>query len=87
MTTATIAPASQLRLALNRTNLIGCARARLERRIGAGQLSAAEVILDCPPDALRCGWPKSAAASCGDHDYFCPIDRPQIARISVQRNA
>lgn len=66
--TATIAFQLQRLLALDRANLIRRARA-LEQRIGAGQLSA--VILDCPPEALRCGSTRSATASCGDQDYFC----------------
>ena len=51
--TATIA--SQPHRALERANEIRRARAQLKRRIGAGQLSAAEVMLDCPVDASS--WP------------------------------
>lgn len=55
--TATATSASQLdRLqALERANEIRRARAQLKRRIGAGHLSAAEVIVDCPVEARR--WP------------------------------
>jgi len=52
--TATTATQSQQLLALQRANLIRRARAQLKKRIGAGDLSAAEVILD-PPEARR--WP------------------------------
>jgi hypothetical protein len=41
--------------ALERANEIGHARAELKRRIQAGERSAADVILDCPPEASR--WP------------------------------
>ncbi len=53
--TATIAPLPNRLLALERANEIRRARAQLKRRIGDGQLSAAEVILDCPVEAGR--WP------------------------------
>jgi hypothetical protein len=42
-------------LALERANAVKRARAELKRRIGAGQLSAAEVILGCPFEAST--WP------------------------------
>jgi hypothetical protein len=48
-------PPRQRLLALQRANEIRSARAELKRRIGTGQLSAAEVILDCPVEASR--WP------------------------------
>jgi hypothetical protein len=41
--------------ALERANQIRHARAELKRRIQAGERSAADVILDCPPEASR--WP------------------------------
>jgi hypothetical protein len=41
--------------ALERANEIRHARAELKRRIQAGERSAADVILDCPPEASR--WP------------------------------
>jgi hypothetical protein len=50
-TTATIAPQPDRLLALERANEIRRARAQLKQRIGAGHLSAAEVILDCPVEA------------------------------------
>ena len=53
--TPTTAPQSQQLLALQRANLIRRARAQLKKRIGAGQLSAAEVILEPPAEARR--WP------------------------------
>jgi hypothetical protein len=53
--TSTAAIAAQPLLALARANEIRRARAQLKRRIAAGQLSAAEVILDCPQEASN--WP------------------------------
>jgi hypothetical protein len=53
--TAEIAPHSQRLLALQRANLIRRARAQLKQRIGGGDLSAAEVILEPPTEARR--WP------------------------------
>jgi hypothetical protein len=53
--TATIAPLPDRLLALEHANEIRRARAQLKRRIGAGQLSAAAVILDPPVEAGR--WP------------------------------
>jgi hypothetical protein len=41
--------------ALERANEIRRARAQLKRRIGAGHMSAAEVLLDCPVEAST--WP------------------------------
>lgn len=41
--------------ALERAQEVRSARAELKRRIGAGQVSAADVILDCPAEASR--WP------------------------------
>jgi hypothetical protein len=49
------APQQERMLALQRANEIRRARAQLKERIGAGHLSAAEVILDCPVEASR--WP------------------------------
>ena len=54
-TTATIAPQPDRRMALKRANEIRRARAQLKRQIGAGHMSAAEVILACPVEAWR--WP------------------------------
>ena len=52
---ATIAAQPHRLLALARANEIRRARAQLKRQISAGQLSAAEVILDCPQEASN--WP------------------------------
>jgi hypothetical protein len=52
--TVTIAALPDRLVALERANEIRCARA-VKRRIGDGQLSVAEVILDCPVEAGR--WP------------------------------
>ena len=49
--TATIAPAPQHMRALQRANQVRLARAELKRRIGNGEISASEVILDCPWEA------------------------------------
>jgi hypothetical protein len=49
--TATIAGLPDRLLALERANEIRRARAQLKRRIGAGQLSVAAVILDPPVEA------------------------------------
>ena len=46
-------PSRQRLLALQRANEIRRARAELKRRVGTGQLSAAEVILGCPIEASR----------------------------------
>ena len=48
---ATIVRAPQHLQALQRANEVRLARADLKRRIGEGQLSAAEVVLRCPPEA------------------------------------
>ncbi len=63
--TATIASQPDRLLALERANEIRRARAQLKRRIGAGHLSAAQVILDCPPEARR--WPVAALLACQRH--------------------
>ncbi len=60
--TATIATQPDRLLALERANEIRHARAQLKRRIEAGHLSAAQVILDCPPEARR--WPVAALLAC-----------------------
>lgn len=39
--------------ALERANTVRLARAELKRRIANGEVSAAEIILDCPDAALR----------------------------------
>jgi hypothetical protein len=48
--------------ALDQANAIRRARADLKRRIQAGQLSAAEVILDPPAEAVR--WPVERLLAC-----------------------
>jgi hypothetical protein len=53
--TATIVAVPGRLLALERANEIRRARAQLKRRIGAGQLSVAEVILDPPVEVGS--WP------------------------------
>jgi recombinational DNA repair protein RecR len=47
---ATIARAPQHLQALQRANEIRLARAELKRRIAEGHLSAAEIVLACPPE-------------------------------------
>jgi hypothetical protein len=50
--TATIAPAGpQYMRALERANKVRLARAELKRRIATGELSVADVILECPWEA------------------------------------
>ena len=50
--TATIAPAGpQYMRALERANKVRLARAELKRRIATGELSVAQVILECPWEA------------------------------------
>lgn len=50
--TATIASAPPQHMqALQRANEVRLARAELKRRIAAGEISASEVILDCPWEA------------------------------------
>ena len=49
--TGTLAPPPQHLRALARANQVRLARAELKRRIGAGRLSAVEVIRTCPPEA------------------------------------
>jgi hypothetical protein len=49
--TATIAPAPQHMQALQRANEVRLARAELKRRVAAGEVSAAEGILECPWEA------------------------------------
>jgi hypothetical protein len=44
-------PQPQHLRALERANAVRLARAELKRRVGNGSLSAAEVILDVPPEA------------------------------------
>jgi hypothetical protein len=46
--TATIAPAPQHLRALHRANEVRLARAELKRRVGTGEISAGEVILQTP---------------------------------------
>jgi len=53
--TARIVPRPDRLLALDGANEIRRARAQLKRRIRAGHVSAADVILDCPVEARR--WP------------------------------
>src|SRR5215212_3178470 len=49
--TATMARAPQHLQALERANQVRLARAELKRRVAAGQISAAEIVLACPPEA------------------------------------
>jgi hypothetical protein len=49
--TATITPAPQYMLALERANEVRLARAELKRRVTRGAISAARVILECPMEA------------------------------------
>ena len=49
--TATIAPAPQYMLALERANKVRLARAELKRRVSIDETDAAEVILACPWEA------------------------------------
>jgi hypothetical protein len=58
-------PPRQRLLALERANEIRRARSQLKRRIGTGQLSAAEVILDCPVEASR--WPVAELLASQEH--------------------
>jgi hypothetical protein len=53
--TATKKPGPQRLRALERANEVRLARAVLKRRIAVGDLSAAEVILDCPWEASSWG--------------------------------
>ena len=53
--TATIVSVPARLVALERANEVRRVRAQLKRRIGAGQVSVAEVILDPPVEAGR--WP------------------------------
>jgi hypothetical protein len=48
---ATIARAPQHLQALERANQVRLARAALKRRVAAGQITAAEIVLACPPEA------------------------------------
>ena len=48
---ATIARAPQHLQALERANQVRLARAQLKRRVAAGSMSAAEIVLACPPEA------------------------------------
>jgi hypothetical protein len=50
--TATVAPAGPQHMrALERANKVRLARAELKRRIATGEISVADVILDCPWEA------------------------------------
>ena len=53
--TQTMASAPQRLQALAQANKVRLARAELKRRIAHGEVSAAEVILTCPPEAYS--WP------------------------------
>jgi hypothetical protein len=54
MIKAATKPADPQRLrALERANAIRLARAELKRRIAEGEVSAAQIILDCPGEAKR----------------------------------
>src|SRR5438045_4071582 len=48
---ASIARAPQHLQALERANQVRLARAELKRRVAAGQMSAGEIVLACPPEA------------------------------------
>ena len=62
MAPVTIASRPDRLQALERANEIRCARAQLKRQIASGDLSAAQVILACPPAARR--WPVAALLAC-----------------------
>ena len=49
--TARVPRAPQHLLALERANAVRLARAELKRRVASGELSAADVIVDCPWEA------------------------------------
>jgi hypothetical protein len=51
--TATMPPGPQRMRALERANAVRLARAELKRQISEGEISAAEIILSCPPQARR----------------------------------
>jgi hypothetical protein len=51
MHATTMSPAPQHLRALERANAVRLARAELKRRVAAGDLSVAEVVLDCPWEA------------------------------------
>jgi hypothetical protein len=51
MSTVAIEPSPQHLRALERANRVRLARASLKRRIGDGELSAADVFLECPWEA------------------------------------
>ncbi len=53
--TAMTTPGPQRLAALERANQIRLARASLKRRIAVGEVAAADVLLDCPPEASS--WP------------------------------
>jgi hypothetical protein len=53
--TAMTTPGPQRLAALERANQIRLARASLKRRIAVGEVAAADVLLDCPPEANS--WP------------------------------
>src|SRR3954466_1455104 len=48
---ASIARAPQHLQALERANQVRLARAELKRRVAAGQVTTAEIVLACPPEA------------------------------------
>jgi hypothetical protein len=50
--TATLSPAPQRLRALERANAVRLARAELKRRIAEGEVSAADIILEPPGEAL-----------------------------------
>jgi hypothetical protein len=52
--TATMAPEPQRLRALEQANAVRLARAELKRRVAEGEITAAEVILQCP--AAACRW-------------------------------
>lgn len=54
-TTSPVTPEPQRLRALERANEIRLARACLKREIARGDVTAAQVLLDCPKEA--CSWP------------------------------
>ena len=51
-TAATMTPAPQHLEALARANAVRLARAALKRAVARGELAVADVVLDCPDEAL-----------------------------------
>jgi hypothetical protein len=55
MQTTRVTPAPQRLRALERANEVRLARAELKRRVAVGDISAAAIILTCPPEVRS--WP------------------------------